>query len=112
MMRRVAAIAGIVVLSSYGWVVAASAVYCALAHKSDLFAFPWLQWFEVLPAWRTNWLVSALVVVSALAPTTVIVLCAFAVWNYRLGRRALYGSARFAGRRDLRRGGLRLSRRP
>lgn len=101
-------------LAIYAWLVIASYAYCRLTRRPEMFLFPYGQWLEVAPLWLTNWAVTLYFLTSgaiATAIAAVIALPVWLVWRWRQDRRALYGSSRFASRGDMRRGGLRLTRR-
>lgn len=97
-----------VVALPYLWLVVASAIYCAGIGRQDLFVWPFDQWLQVAPYWRSNWWITLWLVVSAAAPTFVLSVCT--VLLFRSYRRAgsLYGKTAWATPKDMARGGLRI----
>jgi hypothetical protein len=112
-----AAIAGALVTIAipYGWIIAASAIYCAGAGRSDLFVWPFTQWLDVLPDWRANWWVSLWVFIGAVVPTIGIGLAAAAttlILKRTRQRAQVYGKTDWASRRQMDKANISTSRTP
>jgi hypothetical protein len=53
-MHPIAKVALVAPVLGYGWIAAASAIYCAGTGKLNLLRFPFVQWAEAAPWWRLN----------------------------------------------------------
>jgi hypothetical protein len=106
-------IVGLIAITAL-WMVSASALYCLLADKWDLFQFPYTQWAQAAPFWRYSAWMTLCVAAAAAVPTIVLLLCAFGVTRHylRTRRPALYGSSDWATSGDMRGGGIKVSRTP
>ena len=74
------------------WEATASAVLCWGIGRLDLFEFPYDQWLEAAPWWRTNWWLTLWVVLSAIMATLIfapVVLGAARMWLRTFRRRPL-----------------------
>jgi type IV secretory pathway TraG/TraD family ATPase VirD4 len=99
----------------YGWIVTASAIYCAGVGRPALFASPFTQWLDVLPSWRANWWVTLWVVLGAAVPTAAMAAIAHVaviVWRRNAGTTAVYGKTNWASRRQMGKANISTSRRP
>lgn len=97
------------------WLVAASALYCALAGKMALFRWPWMLWLSAAPYWHQNWFMTVCVLFSALVPTFVLGLIGFGFASRRreeLARPALYGTTGWANDAEMKAGGIRIEKSP
>lgn len=107
-MRRLAIASGVIVGLPCAWVVAASALYCELAGKMDLFRFPYWQWVEAEPYWRLSQRMTLFVWGSAAAPTLVVLICLFGLVRHwwTEGRhnpsKTVYGKTEWADRKQMR----------
>ena len=87
-MRRalLSAVAAIAVPA--GWMVASSAILCAGLGKTDQFVWPYTQWLDAAPWWRTNWWLALMVGISAAVPTAAAALIGYGITrNLRRTRR-------------------------
>jgi hypothetical protein len=115
-MRRTLLTASALVASPALWVVAASALWCRGADGNwHRFVFPYRQWIDLLPYWRTNWWVTFWFVVSALVPIiwmiiVVIIACIALKGNPNDNKKALYGKTGFANPDHMRKNGMSLKK--
>ena len=92
--------------------VIASLFYCALTNRLALFTYPYLQWWDVLSYWSTNWLMPILIVLSGIAGLMPLVFAAGLLFRRRSKQtRSLYGQQTWADDEALRNGGIQLKRR-
>jgi hypothetical protein len=99
----------------YGWITAASAIYCAGVARSDLFVSPFTQWLDVLPYWRANWWVTLWVIIGAAVPTAAMLAIAYVALILRrrnTSTAAVYGKTNWASRRQMDKSKISSSRKP
>jgi len=99
---------------AYGWIVAASAIYCAGTGKMALFQFPFTQWIQAAPYWRLNWWMTLWVSISGGLPTLLLIVCAFGMVRHHWRNRPseIYGKTEWADQRDMKAGNISANRRP
>lgn len=100
-------------LLAYVWLAGASALYCRLAGRWEMFRFPFLQWAEVAPWWLHEWHLTLYVIASATFPTLMFALLAAGVLSRRNNGRirpSLFGKAQFADQSAMRRDGFHLKK--
>jgi len=88
MMRRALLSTAAAIAAAAGWTASSSAILCAGLGKSDLFVFPYAQWFEAAPWWRNSWWLTAWIIASAAVPTAVPALCGFGLARHRWRNRS------------------------
>lgn len=112
-MRTLAAVILGTVAAAYGWVVAASVIYLTATDKFDLFQYPYMQWVQAAPYWRTNLWMMLSVWGSAAIPTVVAVLCLFGMVRHQRNRQpAIYGETQWATPQQRSANGISSKRRP
>jgi hypothetical protein len=113
MRARLAAITTLVVMVAYGWIAAASAIYCWGRGILDLYTFPWVQWAVAAPWFNFNDGVRLWLILGAIPPTGLLALLAL-VWVRNRSRSApkVYGETSWANRTDMAGGGISSTQRP
>jgi len=111
MRTRVAAIAVLVVALAYGWVAAASAIYCWGRGILRLYTYPWLQWAIAAPWFNFRDDVQQWLILSAIPPTLFLALLML-VWvrNQRQPKPKVYGETKWADRKGMSGGGISSSK--
>src|SRR5271166_5927087 len=74
------------------WTAGASAILCGGLDKSDLFVWPYTQWLQAAPWWRSDRWLALWVCISAAIPTAVLLLCGYGLarhWWRSRGRRLI-----------------------
>jgi type IV secretion system protein VirD4 len=83
-----------VIVLLYGWIVAASALFCLVAGDWAYYVFPYDQWLYVVPYYAANWYMTVCVIVSAVIPTIALGVIAKLLWRtFRWRRRHLVSGA-------------------
>jgi hypothetical protein len=112
-MRRVVPIAAAAIVLPWGWLTAASAIFCAGTGKIALFRFPFVQWAEAAPWWRLNGTMTLWVSIAAVIPSLFLLVCGLGLFRARrVGRSEVYGQTEWASRRQMKAGHISASRRP
>jgi hypothetical protein len=98
----------LIVALAYGWLVAATAVYCAMAGKMDFFRFPYHQWLIAAPYYRANWYMTVCVIVSAAVPAAVAGFIIYAAVRLlrRQSNRPVYGQTQWATPQEMASGNI------
>ena len=97
---------------AYGWIAAASAIYCAGTGKLGLFRFPFAQWAAAAPWWRLNGTMMLWVCTAAVIPTLLLIVCGLGLVRLRTVRAEVYGKTTWASRQQMKGGGVSTSGRP
>ncbi len=102
MRARLAAIAALAVMLAYGWVAAASAIYCWGRGILDLYTFPWWQWAVAAPWFNFRNDVRLWLILGAIPPTLVLALLVL-VWvkNRPQPKPKVYGETKWADRKGM-----------
>jgi hypothetical protein len=111
-MRPIAKTALAAPVLAYGWLAAASAIYCAGTGKLVLFRFPFVQWAEAAPWWRLNGTMTLWVSVAAVIPSLLLLVCGAGLVRVRKARTEVYGKTSWASRQQMKAGGNSASQRP
>ena len=111
-MRPIAKTALAAPVLAYGWLAAASAIYCAGTGKLALFRFPFVQWAEAVPWWRLNGTMTLWVSVAAVIPSLLLLVCGAGLVRVRKARTEVYGKTSWASRQQMKAGGISASQRP
>jgi hypothetical protein len=114
-MRRVqiGAIVALIFIGAYGWIAAASAIYCWGRGILDLYTFPWVQWAVAVPWFNFDDSVRFWLILGAIPPSGLLALLAL-VWVSNRSRPApkVYGETGWANRTDMAGGGITSTQRP
>ena len=113
MRLRLGALAVLGVVVAYGWIAAASAIYCWGRGILNLYTFPWVQWAVAAPWFNFNDDVRLWLILGAIPPTGLLALLAL-VWVRNRPRPApkVYGETSWADRTDMAGGGISSTKRP
>ncbi|MGD0107119.1 MAG: hypothetical protein ABSC06_24240 [Rhodopila sp.] len=114
---RTLATIGVAILAvPCAWEASASAVLCWGIGRLDLYQFPYTQWLEAAPWWRTNWWLTFWVVLSAVMATLIWAPVTFGGARFlvrrQVQRQSLYGESGWADTKQMNAGGISNNRKP
>ena len=112
---KVPAVMTAVGVAAWGWMAAASAIYCYGYGIPDKFRFPFMQWLHAARWWDYSDEVTLWVSIGALIPTAFLALVCLAVfrtlWSRR-GQKPVYGETDWATRPQMKANRIATTRRP